>query len=438
MPSLTQIVNATITRGTRTPSRQGFGTPLFLVEDFGSGVGELKTYLSAADVVADGYDSNHAIYKMVSAAFAQSPSVQRVRVKTFEPVASCSYDVNIAGITTGKSITVKVRYDGDEISVTQAYATSVTATAAALASAIATASSGLSITLSCTSSASTVTITTTSPTNPFYVEASGTSPFKVLESTGDQGYDDQLAAIFATDQDFYAVCTHSNSGANALAVAGWCLSNKRLAIFSPQGDPSGDLTMPNTLRLATNSRAFGVHTLEPRDDFKDARLASRFLAKDPGVMTAEYKDLAGGMPDAFTGAQETALLAENCAYYSVVAGLAGVINSRTYGGDWLDITRDSDWILARLKEAVFAVLASADKVPYTDAGAEMIANAVRGILKEAERRNILAPGETTVTVAKVADQLAADREARFYPGISWQSRFAGAMHTVAFNGTVAV
>jgi hypothetical protein len=85
---------------------------------------------------------------------------------------------------------------------------------------------------------------------------------------------------------------------------------------------------------------------------------------------------------------------------------------------------------------VFSELVNAEKIPYTDAGVQVIKAAMDGVLDLAVRRGVLASYESSAPL--VADVPDADKIARTLPDITFDGVLAGAIHKVQVRGTVSV
>ena len=79
MSFLTDLVTINISTRTRTPTQQGFGTPLIaayhtLYAD------RVKTYSSLGGLITDGFKTTDPVYKIAQSLLAQDPSVRSFKV----------------------------------------------------------------------------------------------------------------------------------------------------------------------------------------------------------------------------------------------------------------------------------------------------------------------------------------------------------------------
>ena len=107
-------------------------------------------------------------------------------------------------------------------------------------------------------------------------------------------------------------------------------------------------------------------------------------------------------------------------------------------GEFIDITRGIDWIVARIKENVFGLFTSVEKVPYDDGGLESIGVKIQEILTLAEKRLILVLGSSSVTVPTRAGSSQADRVNRIARDFKFTGELAGAVNKAIIDGTLTI
>ena len=106
-------------------------------------------------------------------------------------------------------------------------------------------------------------------------------------------------------------------------------------------------------------------------------------------------------------------------------------------GGFIDIIRDTDWITARVQEAVAFRLKNTDKLPYTEDGANIIESALRGVLDTAVTQGVLDTGYTVIRDS-IDDIPLNMRASRRFPSIRVTGRYTGAIHSVSFQLTLSV
>lgn len=97
----------------------------------------------------------------------------------------------------------------------------------------------------------------------------------------------------------------------------------------------------------------------------------------------------------------------------------------------------TDWIKARLQEAIFFRLVNTLKVPYTSAGFLIIENEIRTVLARAEENGgldtgwrVLSPDVLSVPVTQRAQRIAGT--------FRFTARLAGSIRRVVIQGTLTL
>ena len=264
------------------------------------------------------------------------------------------------------------------------------------------------------------------------------------KDSGDASIDAALNAIANENNDWYGVVVDQAMVANFADVASWVETAKKFAIFWITDvnayDPSKSTDLASVLKLANRNRSAVVWHATPTGgaDYPDAAWIGEGFPYEPGTSTWAYKTLNGVTPDTLLASQETALKGKNCNYYTTVGGVSITQEGKVASGEYIDIIIGTDWIEARLREAVYSALVNNRKIPYDDTGIAMIEGLVKGVLNEAASKGILQADSIAVTVPKYADIPQADKLARKLPDVKFSALYQGAIHSVTINGTISV
>lgn len=286
-------------------------------------------------------------------------------------------------------------------------------------------------------------ITGTATKEWFSIEVVDITAMAILQDHVDPGLATDLTAIALEDNDWYALITLYNSDAYVKAAAAWVEANKKIYIADindslavTQAVGGGD-TMDDLFAL-TYARTMVAYHPSPASMFAAAWFG-RVLPLEPGSESWKFKTLSGVTAVSLTGTHRTNLVNKNGNSYQTNGGRNITIEGTTCDGDFMDVTRGLDWLDDDMTAAVFGALAGADKIPYTDAGVAVVENEVRGSLKRAIRRGILADDPApVVTVPKVADVSTGNRASRILPDVKFTGTLAGAIHKVVIIGKVSV
>jgi len=423
---LNSIITINISLGTVTPSRANFGTPLCLAYH-AANVDSYRDYSSANGMLSDGFTVNDQAYKLAASVFSQNPRPTTVRVGRLPaPATAHTSTLDLAGMVAGQRVTLTmVKPDGSEVDVDVAYVTSPTATATAVAA----------LDALITASGTVITFTAASNGPRLYIkDITGFGAFK--DTTADWGYDTALTSLLNESPEFYGVFLDVNSDANIVDVAAWALANSRIFGASPQVSlPADYTTTANALKTAGNDRAFSLITKSDPEGYGAAGLAGLMFTKNPGSATWAFKSVRGLNPDAWTTAQLATIVLDNTNHYTTTAGIPITYPGKMHSGEWIDVRRGIDWFEARLAERLLALQVNNDKVPFTDAGISMIRNELAGQLAEAEEAGVFDAG-WTITVPRALAVPSADRALRNLPGVEFEARLAGAIHTITIVGVV--
>ena len=264
------------------------------------------------------------------------------------------------------------------------------------------------------------------------------------KDSNDATIDAALNAIANENNDWYGIAVDQSLVSSFADVASWVETAKKFAIFWITDvnayDPSKSTDLASVLKLANRNRSAVVWHATPAGgaDYPDAAWMGDGFPYEPGTSTWAYKTLNGVTPDTLLASQETALKNKNCNYYMTVGGVSITQEGKVASGEYIDIIIGTDWIEARLREAVYSALVNNRKIPYDDTGIAMIEGLVKGVLNEAAGKGILQADSIAVTVPKYADIPQADKLARKLPDVKFSALYQGAIHSVTINGTISV
>jgi hypothetical protein len=273
-----------------------------------------------------------------------------------------------------------------------------------------------------------------------------------------------LAACVDADSDFYGVMVTTRSADVQLAAAEWIEQSGRL-YGTASADPavSGTTPQADTTSIAAQLMALQRYRTWGLDDpnanggngdpWPEAAWFAAMLPIDLDEATAtwKFKQLAGVAVPKHTTNQIANLVGnpqlgsggKNWNLYDSIGGQGITREGKVCAGEWIDIIMGRDWLEARMTEAVFNVLLTSAKVPFTDGGVALVVNQIIACLKTAFNTQFLAFDSTlgnlgfSLTVPAVLDMNPTDRSNRVLKGITWSARVAGAIHVADLNGAIA-
>lgn len=132
--------------------------------------------------------------------------------------------------------------------------------------------------------------------------------------------------------------------------------------------------------------------------------------------------------------------------YVDIGGLPMVVEGSVGSGAFIDEIHASDWIVARMREALLSTLANNARVPFTNPGVGILCNTVRGVMNRAVAAGIVAADfgaddteivpEFTISVDRVENVPVSQRRNRIAPDIQVDFRYAGAIHYASASITL--
>lgn len=431
-----QIVDVQISIAQAATAQQSFNRALIL-GDHDSPTDLIKLYASLAAVAGD-YGTGTPEYKAANALFEQNPSVEDVLIGTIVPVPQVT-KVVITGDGVGDHIDFQINSEASiRIDTTGVEATDTETLYAAVNGALTTVASAQYVNDSAHAEGIYIICT-----RAFTLVITGSGASDASQETVQPAGQDitaTLNTIFqsgALGKSWYAlVLADSSIDSSVLAAAAWVEANDRL-LFVSRDDSAIKTSATDDIfsqlkdlgYLRTYSRWAGVS-----DQHADAAVAGYALAHDPGSVTLANKTIQGVSADALTDTEQGYLDGKNSNYYLSIAGAGRERVGRMVNGQWLDVVMGVDWVVSDMTLNIFNLIALQDKVPFTDAGIDLVVTQVRLTLQKAVTQGILA--SFTITVPKAADFSAAEKQSRALTGVEFDGVLAGAIQKTIIRGVV--
>ena len=244
-----------------------------------------------------------------------------------------------------------------------------------------------------------------------------------------------LNTLILSNNDWYRVILEDETEALIAAVSTWAESNKK--IFYSKFDNTAFTT-----DFGSKGRTVLMYHSSASERV-DAAAAGFAGARIPGSFTFKFKTLEGIMPDALSATILTAIAAKNMNAYTKKYGLSQLTDGKVTNGKYVDQVESRDYVEFTMKQEIFKLLSSADKVPYTDLGIQQIVSAITTALNSSFKAGIIAAATDNtaqfVVNYKTLNQIpTADRQARKLTGITFSYVEAGAIHEVAVTGKVVL
>jgi hypothetical protein len=436
--ALSDIVNVVISSSPQVPTQAGFGVPL--IADYHTRwIDRVRTYSSLPGMLADGFLVTDAAYIAAAALCSQSPRPPKFKVGRRSSAPTMSFTVTpvVANLTKYSLIV-----DGAQVDFTSSGA----ATAAAITAGLKGLIDALALPLTVTTPGNTSVNIVANAAGAWHQVAVLDSQFAVMSMAQDQadpGVSADLAAIALSDNDWYALAMTTASKAEVLAAAGWAETASKIYLAASQDtaiiqvvDSTPATDVAHALKAASRFRTAVIFHPDNRQ-FAGVAWLGAVLPLNPGSETWKFKALSGVAAVALTDTHIVNARAKNANFYASVAGDSITEDGKVSSGEWIDVVRFRDWLVARIGEAVLGLLLASSKVPYTDKGIGLIASQVRAVLKRGVEVGGLAEDPAFVLfVPKAADASPADKAARVLNGLGFTATLAGAIHATTINGTI--
>ena len=185
------------------------------------------------------------------------------------------------------------------------------------------------------------------------------------------------------------------------------------------------------------------------DGFIDCAAAGKLLTQIPGSSTLFGKQLATVTASNQGISGQNYALGKGVNILSLI-GEVSIFRNGTVAQtspEYADVIRGIDWLTNQIEVNVFARIASARKIPYTDTGVNILKAELKKALDLAVLNGLIADDVDsngnlvpayTISAQRVAEVASAQRQRRVAPTIRFSARLAGAIQHVTISGTVSV
>lgn len=464
MASIDRLVNVQITLNTAGITQEGFST-LLCVGPHVYGLTRVSTYTDPNQLIEDGFSADDALYKMVSAAFAQTPSpaqvkvgrqqVNGVTVKIGQLGANSTYTLTVSNVADNGDIREKAytytNSGGSASDILNGLLTSITADTEGVVTSDSASAAGQAVVGQAVAAAETLSslhVVAKNPGTAFSVKITDNLTVEMDASSEDIA--DTMAAVMKSDNDFYGVAIASREDDDILAMAAWAESNEKLfgTATAADGAKNSEITNDIGSQLMDKNyfRTFWFYHADTATEYPECAVMARCFAVNPGGETWANKQLSSITTDDITETAYNAITGKNGNTFERFRNISITQNGKVAAGEWIDVIRFRDWLAEEIKVNVMNLLVNRDKVPYTDAGIAAIEGQVRAALTLGQQRGGIAPteytedGQTnlgfTVSVPLASSISANQKASRILNDVKFTARLAGAIHVVNITGNL--
>jgi hypothetical protein len=438
--SVLDIVDLEILVSSSTLSRPNFGTPLALVSKVPSGWGTnmVREFAKLTELTDLGFLVTDAAYKLAAEIKSQKPCPKTFKLAKRALPPTQTLHLTVTDATTGAVYALSVGVDGGpttDLTYTVPGASTTTTVATAIAALI-DALTGPAA----TSSVAVITVTPETATHLVNIK-NWSSNIQLKDVTADPGVATDCASALSADDNWYGLLLDSNSAAESEAAAAWALSNGKLFGHSTSDwgvqDSGTTNDVSSTIKLTTNSQAWGIYNGNELLGYSAAALMARGLAFTPGQATWAFKDLGGVSTDALTPGTQNTLEGKDCNFYVPRWGKPITYPGKLYNGDFIDVTHFLNWLDAEMQIQVFNAITSLPKQPYDNTGLAAIEATIKAVLEAGVRAGGLVPSSYTVTMPALDDIDPITRSNRLVPDIEFTAVLAGAIQKTTIQGLIS-
>ena len=448
MPALDQVVQVQITQQTAAVAQPSFGVPLIVGPSNPGWTSEdyVHSYASAAAMLEDGYISSNPEYVWARALMAQDITPTHFLVGRRQVATAQVNTLKVGTLTASHEYSVTI--DGTEYSYTSDGDDTQQAILSAL---LATFDGDTPVTgvVAGTGTDATLTLTAKATADIIVYSAVDASLTLALVTPASSVATD-LERIMAQNNTWYGWVLAQANKQTILDAAAWTEGQKKLFLAASNEAAVGtnaEDDVASELKAAGYKRTALLWTVSGIAQGAEAAWLGGQLPQTPGSNNWAYKTLRGITADSLTDGQRLNVVGnpvagtpgKNANIHTALGGVNVTQMGTTAGGQFIDITVGLDWLQSTIQTYVYAALATAPKkLPYTDAGAAVLIQAVRRAIDEGVDNTLVAEDGISVTAPPVLSVSPNQRAQRIAPDIDFTCRLQGAFNSVTVAGTVTV
>lgn len=443
MAKIDRLVNVQIELGTTAIAGKSFSDMLILAKH-SLATGRIMVVTDANQLLELGLAPSDPLYLAVSAAFAQGSHVAQVFIGR---IKANQYQLDLSELKSGKKFKCKVQaivnegYQSRDVEVN--YATSANNTAAAVKSAL----EALSLPMTVAVSGSTLTIEPTSDLVLTEIEGA------VLTATYQENLISALAECAKENNRWYGLGLASREKAEVLQVADWAEANGKLFLTASSDRnilvPSANNDLASQCKEKNYFRTAVMYSHKADTEYPDMALMSYCFTFYPGAENWNLKKLSGVSHSPLSEGDFIAAKNKNCTTFENFNDSFSVTQGgKVAGGEWIDVIRFRDWLLQEIQiNATSAMINAYGKLPYTDAGIEVIGQAIRQAIDLGVSRGGIAPVELdkdgkevknyVITLPKSTSISDNNKAQRILQDVKFAARLAGAINVTEIKGNLA-
>ncbi|NBI43460.1 DUF3383 family protein [[Haemophilus] felis] len=445
MAKIDRLVNVQIELGTTAIQGKSFSDMLILAKH-SLATGRVMVVTDANQLLELGLLPSDPLYLATSAAFAQGSHVSQVFIGR---VKANHYSLDLSEMKRGGKFKAKVQvlsngnYQSHNVDVN--FTTSASETANAVKSNL----EGLNAQMTISASDSTLNIELNANVDVVFSEIEGGT----LTATYTENLTNALAECAKENNRWYGLGLASRQAAEVLQVADWAEANGKLFLTASADRnilvPSSNTDLASACKEKNYFRTAVMYSHKAETEYPDMALMSYCFTFYPGAENWNLKKLSGVSHSPLSEGEFIAAKNKNCTTFENFNDSFSVTQGgKVAGGEWIDIIRFRDWLLQEIQiNTTSAMINAYGKLPYTDAGIEVIGQAIRQALDLGVARGGIAPVELdesgkevknyVITLPKAASVSDNNKALRILQDVKFVARLAGAINVTEIKGNLA-
>jgi len=430
-----RVVDLTVTRIEGGAGAPSFNYPLILTDEApgaGFGSAHVKRYgISQLSTVGTDFSTSGDTYKAALAVASQSPRPSYFYVGERTTAVATVKTLTFSGaLATGHVVAGTV--NGTAISVTFSGTTADTLTAIAAAidavEGVASATSNGTTTITITATVEWVLTVST-----FTVTGSPSLTCATATTTAGRTIQDDIADAEAETltNGWYAICPTSTSKGASLAAAAYVETLRKMLFLQSSAAEILDVAdtddLLSRLQDLAYERTMTIYT-DDTQEFINAAAVSRVFAIAPGNVTFANKNFTGVTASDITETDIDTVQGKGGNTYTTLGGSGRLLKGFTADGNPAIATRDIDYFVSTLEIDLFNMLSQANKIPFTQAGIQLVDNVGDSVNKRMVAEGVFTNDPVpTFNVPAVADVPGGDKAAGTLSGVTHTATLANAI-----------
>lgn len=249
-----------------------------------------------------------------------------------------------------------------------------------------------------------------------------------------QAYADAIADLRSANDQWLWVITDDRNTASQLDTAEYIEATEKFYAIGSNDteviDGSSTTDIAYHIKNLSYNRSFVFYsTGATSTKAPEAALLGRCANGVAGSVLFLYKTLVGVTPDSFTDAEYAAIESKNVTAYSTIESQGNLVGAGKVGsGEWIHVMLGSQWIVTRMREAIWNFIRSNEIVSFTNPSLTALQGVMTQVLTEARNNKIVADDTPfSIIIPNALDYTPAQRATGIVSGVKFKARLAGAI-----------